>query len=169
MGELSAGKILVSDDQGLHIIKMRGDVRLNLCVPFDNYIESLFQNQTIERIIFDLSEAEGLDSTTLGLMAKLSVKSLQDKQVKPVVIGASPGIDRLLDMMGIKEFCEFLNLPSPLNNEAPEKFKNLQMQGESLDESKVKQKIIESHLVLMDLSEDNENKFKDLIKTLENS
>lgn len=101
MLETSLGRILVADHLGVYVIKMVGDVRLTLCVSFDQYIETLFGKNDFCTILFDLSEAEGLDSTTLGLIAKIAVKSESVKNIQPIVICSSTDIIKLLTSMGI--------------------------------------------------------------------
>jgi len=70
MPDITSGKILVASYQGVYLIKMLGDVRLTLCVPFDNFIQNLLIKDDFYSIVFDFSQTEGLDSTTLGLVAK---------------------------------------------------------------------------------------------------
>ena len=70
---MQAGQILVADHNGISVIKMIGDVRLTLCISFDKFIEEMYQAENFRTVLFDLSEAEAIDSTTLGLMAKISI------------------------------------------------------------------------------------------------
>ena len=74
MSDVESGEILIADYQGIYVIKMSGDVRLNLCIAFDDCIESLFAREDFQSVFFDLSCAENLDSTTLGLIAKVAIK-----------------------------------------------------------------------------------------------
>ena len=70
---MSAGKILVSDNQGNYLLKFVGDVRVTLCGSLNRHMETIFGSQDVKKVIVDMLEAEGLDSTTLGLMAKLGL------------------------------------------------------------------------------------------------
>ncbi|MBX2807406.1 MAG: STAS domain-containing protein [Cellvibrionaceae bacterium] len=165
MSTVESGKILVGSHEGVYVIKMVGEVRLTLCIPFDDYIESLFQRDDFCTIMFDLSEADGLDSTTLGLMAKLAVRSERVKRIKPMVIGAQAGIDRLLDMTGLTEVCELIHLKPEgycLNTD----FKLLENSTANLNEDSVRSKVLEAHCVLMELNTKNQETFRDLVNTL---
>ena len=82
--------------------------QLTLCVSFDQYIETLFGKNDFCTILFDLSEAEGLDSTTLGLIAKIAVKSESLKNIQPIVICDSSDIIKLLASMGIDSVCQII-------------------------------------------------------------
>ncbi len=159
----SSGQILVADHDGIDMIKMVGDVRLTLCVPFDDYIEHLFQKNDFRTIVFDLSEAEGLDSTTLGLIAKIALKSDDVKGIKPVVIINDNNILRLLSSMGIDDVCQVIDTP-PQHYCQTETFSSLD--ACEYEECVVKEKVLEAHCVLMGLNKSNHETFKDLVKTL---
>lgn len=164
MSEAALGRILVADHLGVYVIKMVGDVRLTLCVSFDQYIETLFGKNDFCTILFDLSEAEGLDSTTLGLIAKIAVKSEGIKNIQPIAICNNPDIIKLLTSMGIDSVCQIIDRP-PQNYCPTESFSGLSVCDD--DEGKVKEKVLEAHCVLMGLSDSNRETFKDLVQSLE--
>ena len=72
---MRTGHIYVADYEGTYVIRLVGDVRLTLCISFDQFIESTFVEGKAKAIIFDLRKALGIDSTTLGLMAKISIRA----------------------------------------------------------------------------------------------
>jgi len=162
-----AGKILVADHQGVYVIKMVGDVRLTLCVPFDDYIETLFAKDDFCAILFDLSEVSGVDSTTLGLMAKIAIRSNEQKQISPLLISDQPSINRLLESMSLTSICRLINTPPADYCQAPSLQDTTTLAHCSQDELVVKTKVLESHCVLMSLSANNHETFKDLVQTLE--
>ncbi|MGH1438807.1 MAG: STAS domain-containing protein [Cellvibrionaceae bacterium] len=165
MSDVSSGNILVADHNGVYVIKMSGDVRLTLCVSFDECIEELTARDGFYTVLFDLSEAEGLDSTTLGLIAKLAMKSYAQNQKKPLVICSDAGIERLIMTMGLDDVCELIDKPPQDYCEVTD-FISLDKVDESHDEEQIKAKILESHCVLMELNESNRETFKDLVQTL---
>ena len=59
--------------RGNYLIKFIGDVRVTLCGSLNRYMETIFGNSDVKKVVVDMLEAEGLDSTTLGLMAKLGL------------------------------------------------------------------------------------------------
>lgn len=165
MSDVSSGNILVADHNGVYVIKMSGDVRLTLCVSFDECIEELTAREGFYTVLFDLSEAEGLDSTTLGLIAKLAMRSHEQSQKEPLVICGDPGIERLITTMGLDDVCELIDKPPQDYCEVTD-FVSLDAVDESHDEEQIKAKILESHCVLMGLNESNHETFKDLVQTL---
>jgi anti-anti-sigma factor len=164
MSDANAGKILVAIHNGVYVIKMSGDVRLTLCIPFDEHIERLISQDGFESVLFDLSKAEGLDSTTLGLMAKLAVKNLELKGHKSLIVSDDPGIQRLLICMGLDEICEIISAADKEQIPSSE-FTDLESKGD-YDENAVREKVLESHIHLMGLNDKNKETFKDLVCTL---
>jgi Anti-anti-sigma regulatory factor (antagonist of anti-sigma factor) len=110
------GQILVADHEGVYVIKMVGDVRLTLCISFDQFIDSMFSAENFSAVLFDLSEAEAIDSTTLGLMAKISLQGQERHNVIPVILSTNPSINRVLQTMGFQDIFTIVNeLQTPVS------------------------------------------------------
>ncbi len=165
---MRTGQILVADHDGVFVIKLIGDVRLTLCISFDQFIDGMFANEQFSSVMFDLTEAQAIDSTTLGLMAKISILARERKQITPVVVSTSPSINRLLDSMGFSDIFHILHDFDASEVSLPPIAQRQFSAAEELDEVRVKEKVLDAHRVLMDLNDSNRETFQDLIKTLEN-
>ena len=97
---MSPGKIEVANQDGVYIIKLSGDVRLNLCSALENYLEAMFLDDQFKTIFIDLSNAVGVDSTTLGQLAKISIVSQAKFGLLPTIISPREDIMRVLLSMG---------------------------------------------------------------------
>ena len=53
-----------------------------------------------QSVVIDLVEAEGIDSTTLGLLAKVSIRAQERYGYRPVIISTNENITRLITSMG---------------------------------------------------------------------
>lgn len=157
---MQPGQILVADTGSRHVIKMVGDVRLTLCVSFDKFITSLFKEKTFQPVVFDLTEAEAIDSTTLGLMAKVALFSREHSNTMPVVFSTNPSIDRLLETMGLEDIMEIIH-------EHPHDEPASQSLSAELDEESARERVLEAHHILMKLSRSNREIFRDVVRTLE--
>lgn len=159
---MDSGKILVAEHDGVHSIKLVGDVRVTLCCEFDEYIQHILAKPDYVNCLIDLTEAENIDSTTLGLMAKVAVRSAQSNQPKPTILAPSESMQRLLNSMSFdKVFDMRLDLPSTDAELA-------ELCHRPCDESLVRCKVIEAHRVLIGISDENEAEFSALIDALEN-
>ncbi|WP_101756596.1 STAS domain-containing protein [Oceanicoccus sp. KOV_DT_Chl] len=159
---MQAGKILVAQHDGTFVIKMMGDVRLTLCTSIDEYFNQMFSYPDFVGVLFDLSDAEGIDSTSLGLMAKLAIQAQNKYQLVPIIISPNPNITRLLDSMG---FNKVFDIHQQMDQECAGDLGELPVV--SADEDCVRSKIIEAHRVLMNLNENNRETFSALVSTLE--
>ncbi|MGD8175345.1 STAS domain-containing protein [Marinimicrobium sp. ARAG 43.8] len=155
------GQILVADHAGVYVIKMVGDVRLTLCISFDQFIDTMFRRDDFCDVMFDLSEAEAIDSTTLGLMAKIALQGNEERGITPVIYSNNDSINRLLYTMGFQEiFTLVTNLDAPVQ---PDQALPSGMQ----EELAVKNKVIEAHKILMGMNQENQETFRNLVKMLE--
>jgi anti-anti-sigma factor len=158
---MNPGQILVADHQGVYVIKLLGDVRLNFCVTFDQYIENMLADPQLISIVFDMSDAEAVDSTTLGLMAKISLLGQDKRQITPVILATNSSIQRILTSMGFNDIFTIVDhLDSRL---IPKQALCCGQQNETL----VKERVIEAHKILMSLNQQNADTFKNLVKMLE--
>jgi len=160
---LNSGKILVSDQLGNHLLKFTGDVRVTLCGTLNRYIETIFGTKNVKRVVVDMLEAEGLDSTTLGLLAKLGLHCRKEYGLNVEVFCQNTSILRTLESMSFDEIFDiFDQLP---NVDTIENLHEIDDQNLPVDE--IRQQVLEAHKILVRLSADNQQKFKDLIKALE--
>ncbi len=158
---MSEGSILAASHDGAYVIRMTGDVRLTLCTTIDEYFQKMFDDPGFASVWVDLCEAEAIDSTTLGLLAKLALKVKERFGFKPAIYSCDSGINRLLKSMG---FQTLFDIHEELCAN-PEDISEIPVvQG---SEDKVKEKVIEAHRVLMDISDENRARFQDLMLALE--
>ena len=160
---MSTGRIQYAEEQGTFVLKFIGEVRLTLCSALDATIEHIFAAPDFNAIVIDLTEAYNIDSTTLGLLAKLSILSRQKSGLLPTLVTVHPDISRLLDSMGFDQVFNIVNSPLP----CPDCLEDLPSQD--LSEELVKAKVLEAHRILMSMNESNRAAFHDLVNALEQS
>ncbi len=160
---MQEGRILAASQDGAYVIRLEGDVRLTLCTTMDDFIQHMFADPNFASVWVDLCEVKGIDSTTLGLLAKLALKVREKFGFMPAIYSGDPGINRLLKSMAFNRLFELHE--EPCNN--PQGIEEIPtVQG---SEESVKKKVIEAHRVLMGISDENRDRFKDLISALERS
>ena len=154
-------RIYYAEDAGSYYLRFVGDVRVTFCITLTTYLQRLFSAATIESVVVDLRSAKAVDSTTLGLLAKLAL-FLKDKDYpQPLLIVEDASMIRLLESMGIDEIFSFSGaLPGDLTQ-----LKELPFIAASSDEAK--EKVIDAHKTLMGMTNKNMKVFSDLVKNLE--
>ena len=158
---MSEGKVLAASHDGAYVIRLEGDVRLTLCTTIDDYFEHMYEDPAFFSVWVDLCDAEGLDSTTLGMLAKLALTVNERFGFQPAIYSCDPGINRLVKSMGFQRLFE-------LHDEVcdnPDDVAAVPVVPGS--ETELKSKVIEAHRVLMGLNATNRARFKDLLATLE--
>ncbi len=158
---VNEGKILAAGKDGAYVLRLEGDVRLTLCTTIDEYLQAMLEDPAFVSVAIDLCAAEGIDSTTLGLLAKLALQVRERFGFAPAIYSCEPGINRLLKSMGFQRIFELHE--TACDGETPANL--IPMKPGS--EGEVRDKVIEAHRVLMSLSEENRSKFKDLLAALE--
>lgn len=155
------GQIAVASDEGTYAIRMTGDVRMVLCLSFDKFIQSMFADPAFDSVVFDLSNAIAVDSTTLGLMAKIAIKCRQVGLPKPVLVADNRGMVRLLETMGFEEIFIISS------HHQSDMIETKRLDCEEGSEDTFKQRVIDAHKVLMSLNDHNQQAFKELVENLE--
>jgi len=166
---MSSGEIKVAEHDGVFVIKMEGDVRLTLCLSFDEFIETMFEAPNFCSVVFDLSAAKAIDSTTLGLMAKISIKGKALKFDDPTVVSSNPSITRLLASMGFEDIFTIVGAADDIKLGCLSVPVNMSLDENIVDEHSVQARVIEAHKLLMAMNNSNHNTFRELVNTLESS
>lgn len=155
------GRILVAEREGAFVLKLVGDVRLTFCTALDDFLERMFDAPNFASVIVDVTEAENIDSTTLGQLAKVAVSAERRFSLRPVIVSTNPDISRILDTMGFgRVFDIHHQLPR-----TEEQLGELPMVDGT--EAAVRDTVLDAHRVLMGLSADNRAQFRELVCALE--
>jgi len=157
---MNSGRILVANVNNIPILKFIGDVRVLMSGTLDNYFSTLYSKPILDRMIVDMTETQGIDSTALGLLAKMAIQLRNRFNVSPTIISTNPDITKILKSMSFDLICDIVEDANPRNADYDE----LSQVNDSEDH--VRQKVIEAHQTLMTLSEDNRAEFQDLVSAL---
>ncbi len=157
------GRILVAVHEGVYLLKLVGDVRVSLCTAVDGFLDNMFRDPNFKSVLVDLTGTQAIDSTSLGILAKLSIHASKRTGCVPTLVSDNPDITRILHTMG---FEDVFNLVA----EVPEDPGQLAELAPCMaSEEDVRRRVIEAHKYLMSLSESNRETFRDLVETLEGS
>ena len=156
-----SGRILVGSHKGVYVLLFEGDVRLTLCTAVDGYIEQMFRDPVFKSVIVDLSRTKGIDSTSLGLLAKLSIQAEKQFQFVPTLVCTQPDVTRILLSMGFDDV--FSIVESAL--EHGEQLGELPVLESSRED--MREKVLEAHRILMSMNEANRDAFHNLVEALE--
>lgn len=154
-------KILLAQQDGVNVLKFSGEIRLGLAPTLGAFINQIGQSRDITAIVIDLRDVTCIDSTMLGYLAKVSLRTQEALNAVPTLVSTNEDITRILMSMGLDSLFAIVA-------EAEEGF---DVQGELpiqlAPEAELCRQVIEAHRVLMSLNESNEMAFRDLVESLE--
>lgn len=153
--------ILVANAAGTVIIRLLGDIRYTISTAFRDYLEALTHDREVRAIIFDLTETTNIDSTNLGLLAKVANYSRQHLHRKSVIVSENNDINEVLRSVGFDRVFQVVphfDMPSAQLE---------QLQPESVSREQLSKVLLEAHKALMGLNEKNRVMFRDVVKALE--
>ena len=138
---------------GRYIFKIIGKATMKNAKILSDYIDNIFND--IKTLSFEMSQLEYMDSTFLGLVAKLVVDLKTKKSEKFVILNPS-----LEAQTGIDKFCDVINEDIDL-------LSIKKIEGEDTSNMQEKSKyILEMHEVLMNLNEKNKITFKPVVDAM---
>ena len=132
-----------------------------MCTALDQYFQGMFAEPDFVSVWVDVTEADGLDSTTLGMLAQLAIQTRERFHFRPAIFSINPSIDRLLDTMGFDQLFERRN--ECCNTDASIK----EIPAVACEEGEVAKQVLAAHRTLMSISDENAGAFRDLVTTLE--
>jgi len=155
------GKILFAEKEGVFVLKFVGDVRVTLGPTISTFLDNIGKCTSFKAVIIDLTQTEAIDSTSLGMLAKVSLRTQDAFGKMPTVVSTNEDITRLLMTVGFDEV--FVIVTESFTTEAA----LLEMPEECVSEANLRDQVIEAHRVLMGLNEKNRSDFQDLVTALE--
>lgn len=157
---MNTGKILAADHKHMAMLKFVGEVRVVMSSTLDNYCNSLYRRGILDAMLVDMTETRSIDSTALGMLAKMAIQLRNRFNVMPTIVCPNPDIAKVLKGMSFEMIC---NIVASVPRQQTQ-YNELKLQMES--ESTVRDKVIDAHLTLMAMSEENRLEFQELVSAL---
>ncbi len=162
---MGKGEVLYAQHEGLVVLKFVGQIRLGdsygASAALNNFLDELFEKGGFDNVLIDLTEAESIDSTNLGLLAKIT-RFMKEKHGRNAsIISTNPDITAALDSVGFSAVFDIYKEPQ----QAPVDMKTLKEATEP--ESDFSVMVLAAHKALCDLNEKNKETFKNLIEIFE--
>lgn len=153
-------KILFAEHDGSHVLKFTGDIRFNLAPTLTGFVQQI-GSRSEKSIVLDLTETTCMDSTSFGLLAKISLASQSILNVQPTLVTTNPDITRVVRSMGFDQIFVIIDQVMHTCDGA------LELPTHVMSEELLREQILDAHRTLMDLNEHNEACFCDLVDALE--
>ena len=142
------------------VVRLEGRVTYQQGPAFNTFADSLCGNTSVRSLIIDLRPTTYMDSTILGILAKLSIYSQKALQSRLMVISPNEDINLILRNSGFDDVFTLLN-------HIPPKDEWVSLPLTPPDSKNQAQVILEAHRALMDLSDENRLRFSDVVDLLD--
>ncbi|MGM0607298.1 MAG: STAS domain-containing protein [Candidatus Muiribacteriota bacterium] len=160
------GKILVAQKNNILFLKITGNIVYNDFRGFDIYLSDLFEKKDIKNAVIDLNEAKSIDSTNLGLIAKVAVNIFKKYEKKIILISENDDITRVIESMG---FSQIMHIVKSFKCDDKLNYNNI-VSDMNVDKNEAEEvnTMLEAHKQLAELTPENRDKFEKVIEFLEN-
>ncbi|ANF82450.1 anti-anti-sigma factor [Acinetobacter sp. NCu2D-2] len=158
---MSTGHVEYASLNGTHIFKLIGEVRAQSCISLDKLLNKIEQQDGVVGAIVDLTETSFIDSTVLGILAKLGLKLKQAHQIQAVMLSTNSDITTLANSMGLGQVFVILDYCGDPN------VCTRALIDEHITHRNMLSTVLDAHKTLMKLNESNQNMFEPLVKQLQ--
>ena len=102
------GHVTHAAQKGVHVLRYFGTVNYTLAPGLQQFLQHLIGEDHASGLVFDLSAADSLDSTNLGLMARANEQMRETGAANSVIISGNEDIDGVLRSMGFDQTFDLL-------------------------------------------------------------
>lgn len=158
---MNEGKYQFAECETFYLIKMSGNLKYTGSGGFDTFVENIFSKIENKDVVIDLTEAQYLDSTNLGILAKIADTMQSEYDKKTTIISSNTDITTLLINIGFDDFFTILD-------ESPDTNPTLSDISEMVTgDRSMALMMLEAHKALMELNDQNKNTFSSVVNLLE--
>lgn len=164
---MADGDIRYATRNGVCILKLIGDIRYTtgpaavISRSLNTFLDRLFTSGDFEHVLVDMTETTAIDSTNLGVLARLVTAMEERGAQRPTLISTNPDITRTLESIGFDRAFELIREPRRFE----EKLERLPTDEDS--RRGMLRLVLDSHRRLMELNEENEEMFAPAVELLE--
>jgi anti-anti-sigma factor len=156
-------KILYSEHDGVHFLRFRGEILHTLAPTLDGFLRHLSSTARSHSYLLDLTETTSIDSTMLGLLARIAKMAKEQGAPPPTLVCPDEDIIDLLVGIGFDEVFSLVATDgAPLAD-------GQEIARAETDDRALTETMLGAHQELIALKEDNRLLFEDVISLLQRS
>jgi anti-anti-sigma factor len=155
------GKVLYASHEGIAVLRFVGDIRYTLTPSVERFVEQLFTQAPPQGLVIDLTETASIDSTSLGLMARIANRMLNCRAQRVTLVSDRQDINEMLTAMGFRKVFNIVH-----DSESPSEHAQ-ELPVAEPDKETLTRIVLEAHRTLMAINRGNEERFRDVVTALE--
>lgn len=157
---MDAGMAFYVKQGNTYILKLVGDIRYTMGCALADFLDDLFARVDYGDIVVDLTEAHSIDSTSLGLLARIANFNRQRFARKTTLLSTNPDVNQILDSMGFYDIFTIRDTGETIRVA----LQQLAINGPCKDQ--LTRIVYEAHQTLSELNPRNREAFKGVLDTL---
>ena len=139
-----------------YFIRLVGEIRYTMGYSLDDFLDRLFERRDFDDIVVDLTEASFIDSTNLGLLAKIANFLRKYFHRKMTLVSPNEEINEMLENVG---FADIFNIRHDREIGVDGERK---LAIEEPDKEELTQTVVSSHDILCEVNEKSRATFRDV-------
>ncbi|MCP4895952.1 MAG: STAS domain-containing protein, partial [bacterium] len=100
---MAEGRILHGSHEGVQVLRYQGAVRYTLCPALDALIQERLKSEELRGFVVDLTAVDAIDSTNLGILARLTGMMQKRNLPKVTLVSNRPAINEVVEGMGLEK------------------------------------------------------------------
>jgi anti-anti-sigma factor len=156
---LSKGRYFYTAKDNRYYIKLTGRLRYDISSGFNRFLTEILSRNDCTDFLIDLTEAEYLDSTNLGLIAKIA-QYMRKCGKKAKIVSVNKDLNKILCSVGFDDIFIIINKPETIEATLNE------VENINEDERAFVKMMLDAHKTLAEISEKNMEKFKGVIELM---
>jgi len=160
---MTQGHVTHAAQAGVHVLRYFGTVNFTLAPGLDRFLQGLIRTGKVCGLVFDLSAAESLDSTNLGLMARVNEQVHDLGAANSVIVSTNEDLEAILRSMGFDQTFDLVaasgTRPTPTNAQP--------IDAATPSAAELRRTLLDAHRALMRLSEAGRLEFEPVVACME--
>jgi anti-anti-sigma factor len=159
--DMTNGSARYANEAGIWVLQLAGDVRHPLAPALNALLDQAFEDTALTHFVIDLSAADAIDSTCLGILARIANHLSGSAHGRPVMIAPDADIAALLYVVCFDRLFHLVT-ESPIE---PQRL--VPVEARTAGEDELLALILEAHRRLCAIDTQTHAVFQDVVTALE--
>lgn len=157
---MADGNVHYAERDGTVVIRFAGDIRYTIAPAIDRFLDGLFVRQELTDIIVDLNDTASIDSTGLGLLARIANFVRRRDGTRPLLFSSQPDVNAVLSSICLD--MAFIHCDG-----APDLAPGTALPAGTPSDSEVARTVLDAHRLLCEMNDANRAQFQNVVDAFE--
>lgn len=158
-----AGRVFYAQRERDWVLRFEGVIAYTMAHDVDRFLDHLFAHEHPRTVCVDLNRATAIDSTGIGLLAKLANGMSRAGRGRPVLLSVNQDINELLTSLCLDEVCTLVTGEAAAAADGAD-VADVAVPATTPSERELARTILEAHRLLSALSEENCVAFRPVVE-----